>query len=199
MIICAWSGRTAATAGGPTCVWSKYHVIRGEPSCARRHQDGEFLGTGKRRVEGRKVKGGTKSANKYTQGRRASTPCGNGTGSMRAELSIEAACLIVVRGVGCKNSHMRRPKVRGRHSYRVAGTCVHAHMCISMDLLLSATGQEGSFSGWKHRLATVAVPHRGSRVGCSLGATWWLGMFHRSEGRKVWSEVEKPRDILERL
>jgi len=55
-------GGTAATAGGPTCVWSKYHVIRGEPSCAQRHQDGEFLGTGKRRVEGRKVKGGTKRA-----------------------------------------------------------------------------------------------------------------------------------------
>jgi hypothetical protein len=35
-----------------------HHVIKGEgPSSARRHQDGEFLGAGKRRVEGMEGKG----------------------------------------------------------------------------------------------------------------------------------------------
>lgn len=137
--MCARSGGTAATAGGPTCVWRKYHVIRGEPPCARRHQDGEFLGTGKRRVEGRKVKGGTKRANRYTQGRRASPPCGNGTGSMRAELSIEAACLIVFRGVGCKKTLTRVLEAQGTgkpflpsRGYMCACAHVHIHGSASL-------------------------------------------------------------------
>jgi len=66
---------------------------------------------------------------------------------MRAELSMEAACLIEFRG----GRRMQKPftcvgsKIRGSYSYRVASTCVHAHMYIFMALLLSATGQEDLF------------------------------------------------------
>ena len=171
--MCAWSRRTAATVGGPTCVWSKHHVIRGELSCARRRQGGEFLGTGKRRVEGRKVERGTKRANRYTQGRRASPPCGNGTGSMRADLSMEAACLVEFRGVGCKSPHMGRPQGTGKlflPSCEYMCACAHVHVHGSASL---SHGTRGSFSGWKHCFATVAVRHRGSRVVCCLDATWW--------------------------
>jgi hypothetical protein len=84
---------------------------------------------------------------------------------MRAQLSIEAACLIEFPGVGCKNSHMLTAQGTGKLSLPSCGymcACAHVHIHGSASL---SHGSRGSFSGWKQRLATVAVPHRGSRVG----------------------------------
>lgn len=68
-------------------------------------------GPGNVELRWRDGKGGINRANMYTHARQTrGSPCGNGTGSMRAGLSMEAACPFGTREDGCKSlSHATPP------------------------------------------------------------------------------------------
>ncbi len=166
-----------------------YHIIRREPSCAWRRQSGEFPGTGKRRVEG-DGKGGINRANMYTHARQTrGSPCGNGTGSMRAGLSWRQHARLGLVRTDAKVFHMLHHSQKlflPSCQYNVYSPCTYIHGPGSL-----SPGTRGFF-GWKHHLATVAFPHWGSRVGLLPRRHVVASKFPLAGARRVWSDLEKP-------